>query len=179
MEKCEACGALASELRRGRCWECYSRYVEARPVGFGATCRVCGERRRAHLRSVELLGVWAPVCHDCAARAARLEPMPPSLAELRDALRRDRRQLVRRVPRPEAGRAAGDRRRAERRTAARAAGGTGAARLPHDPLCADESAPDVDDEMILEIAELATELESLAEDLGEVVELTRIHELGR
>jgi hypothetical protein len=37
----------------------------------------------------------------------------------------------------------------------------------------------VDDDMILEIAELASVLESLAEDLGEVAELTRIHDGGR
>jgi len=33
--------------------------------------------------------------------------------------------------------------------------------------------------MVLEISELASELESLAEELDEVADLTRIHELGR
>ena len=176
MEKCEACGILASKLRRGRCWGCYSRYVEGRPIGFGASCRLCGERRRAHLKSIELLGAWVPVCHDCAARAARLKPMPPSLPELRDALRRDQRQLDRRAPRPEIGRSTGERRKGERRIRARLAGG---ARRPPDSYSVQGTAQAEDDDMVLEIEELASELESLAEDLGEVAELTRIHDVGR
>jgi hypothetical protein len=46
-------------------------------------------------------------------------------------------------------------------------------------MCFHESAPLVDDDMIIEIAELASELESLADELGEVADLTRIHDLNR
>lgn len=88
--------AKVGELRRGRCWGCYSRWVESRPVGLGAVCTVCADRRRDNLKSVELLGAWVPICHNCASRAGQLSPMPQSLAEIRRALTRDRRCLRRR-----------------------------------------------------------------------------------
>jgi hypothetical protein len=181
MDKCEVCGAPVHELRRGRCWGCYSRWASARPVGFGASCRICGERRRGHLRSIELLGSWAPVCHDCTARVAQLEPMPPSLPELRAALRRERRQRERRAAMSDGRALAGERRAGERRAVPRAAL-TGAGSSPNpapEPLCLHESAPTIEDEMVLEITELAHELESLADDLGEVADLTRIHDVSR
>jgi len=180
MDKCEVCGASVRELRRGRCWGCYSRWAETRPVGLGASCRLCGERRSGHLRSLELLGAWSAVCHDCCARVSRLQPMPPSIAGMRDALRRERRVLDRRVGEPDPRTAPGERRASDRRGPGRRAAGTGASGVPtHQASCAYDSAPVVDEDMVIEIAELASELESLADDLGEVAELTRIHELGR
>jgi len=182
MEKCEVCRAQVRELRRGRCWGCYSRWAAARPVGLGASCRICGERRRTHLKSVELLGSWATACHMCAGLVAQLDPMPSSLSAVRDALRRERRLIERRGATPD-GHPVGERRAVERRRTSRLAAGTGArstAVLTHDPVCVDdETGPLVDDEMVVEIAELASELESLAEDLGEVADLTRIHDFGR
>lgn len=178
MDKCEVCGAQVHELRRGRCWGCYSRWAEARPVGFGATCRICGERRSGHLRSVELLGAWTPVCHTCAARVAALDPMPRSMAGLRDALRRERRHIERRATESDRG-APIDRRWTDRRASARLAAGTGASAAPSHGICFHESAPLVDDDMVIEISELASELESLADELGEVADLTRIHDLNR
>ncbi len=181
MDKCEVCGAQVHELRRGRCWGCYSRWAEARPVGFGASCRICGERRSGHLRSIELLGAWTPVCHNCAARVAALDPMPRSMAGLRDALRRERRNVERRGTESDRG-APIDRRGVERRTSARLAAGTatGASGVPSlHAMCLHESAPLVDDDMVIEISELASELESLADELGEVADLTRIHDLNR
>jgi hypothetical protein len=182
MDKCEVCGAQVRELRRGRCWGCYTRWVEARPVGLGASCRFCGERRNAYLRSLELLGSWAPVCHNCTARIAKLDPMPPSLVGVREALRRDRRDHDRRVEKQLDPRTSSfERRGGERRQSARMAAGTGAVHSPmagHEPdTCPHESAPLVDDDMVIEIAELASELESLADEMGEVGDLTRIHEL--
>ena len=35
---CDVCSAKVHELRRGRCWGCYARWVDARPVGVGARC---------------------------------------------------------------------------------------------------------------------------------------------
>lgn len=179
MDKCEVCGARVNELRRGRCWGCYSRWATARPVGMGASCQLCGERRRDCLRSVELLGSWSAVCHGCAGLVTRLDPMPPSLAGIREALRRERRRQERRADGEPA--AAGERRTGERRRNARLGAGTGASAVPRgDSICIDEeTSPIVDDEMVLEIAELASELESLAEDLGEVADLTRIHDFSR
>jgi hypothetical protein len=181
MDKCEVCGAQVRELRRGRCWGCYTRWVEARPVGLGASCRFCGERRNAYLRSIELLGSWAPACHNCAARIAKLEPMPPSMVGVREALRRERRDLDRRAARqPDQRSAPFERRSGERRHAARRAGTDAvvSAMSGHQlGPSLHESAPVVDDDMVVEMVELAGELESLADELGEVGDLTRIHEL--
>jgi len=89
--KCDVCNAEVRELRRGRCWGCYNRWVDGRPVGQGARCCICGERRREFLKSVELLGAWLPTCHSCAARATTLDGMPDTLTAIRAALDRERR----------------------------------------------------------------------------------------
>jgi hypothetical protein len=93
---CEVCSARVGELRRGRCWGCYLRWVDARPVGVGAACTVCGERRRELLRLIELHGRSHSMCHNCAARTLRLMPTPRSVEALREQLERDRRQSERR-----------------------------------------------------------------------------------
>lgn len=95
--ECDVCHAKVHELRRGRCWGCYARWVDARPVGAGARCVVCLERRRRLLRSVELLGAWHPVCFSCHGQAQTLEPMPATLTELRTILTRERRRTDRRI----------------------------------------------------------------------------------
>lgn len=88
---CGTCGAQVIELRRGRCWGCYTRWVESRPVGRGATCTVCFEKRRDQLKLVELHGRSVPLCHGCSARVLRLDEVPETIDLLRVALRRDRR----------------------------------------------------------------------------------------
>jgi hypothetical protein len=93
---CEVCGIGNCELRRGRCWGCYQRWVESRPVGVGAACAVCNERRRGYLKQVELLRAWVPLCFNCAGRCMSLSPMPRTLDEIRQRLSRDRRALERR-----------------------------------------------------------------------------------
>jgi hypothetical protein len=93
---CGVCGAAVTELRRGRCWGCYTRWAESRPVGRGAACTVCGEKRRAQLKLVELQGRTLPFCHGCAAQVMRLPELPATVEELRQALRRDRRDDDRR-----------------------------------------------------------------------------------
>jgi hypothetical protein len=93
---CSVCGAPVSELRRGRCWGCYSQWVEQRPVGRGASCAVCQEKRRDHLRLVELHNRTLPLCHVCAARTLKLGDVPSSVEGLRALLRRDRRTAERR-----------------------------------------------------------------------------------
>jgi hypothetical protein len=98
---CEVCSAKVDELRRGRCWGCYGRWVESRPVGMGAACCICNERRRDNLKQVELLRAWLPMCHNCAAKATHLTPMPQTLDEIRKRLKRDRRAVDRRVGRPD------------------------------------------------------------------------------
>lgn len=160
--KCDVCGAKVKELRRGRCWGCYSRWVESRPVGLGACCTLCGDRRRENLKSVELLGAWMPACHNCAARAMSLDPLPRSIAAIREQLARDRRADERRVGKRDTRvfrreRRADERRRSERNGESR------------NPIAL------IDDEMILEIEELGHELVRDAHDGGE---LTRIHDLG-
>src|SRR4029079_17094140 len=93
---CGVCGAAVTELRRGRCWGCYSRWTESRPGGRGASCTVCQEKRRAHLKLVELKGRSLPFCHICAAQVIRLPEIPETLEELRHELRRERRDADRR-----------------------------------------------------------------------------------
>jgi hypothetical protein len=83
---CEVCAATGTQLRRGRCPACYARWAETRPVGLGATCALCGERRRSCLKQVELGSTWTPLCGNCAVRAARVEPHAESLLALRLAL---------------------------------------------------------------------------------------------
>jgi hypothetical protein len=94
---CGTCGAQVVELRRGRCWGCYQRWVEARPVGRGATCTVCFEKRRDQLKLVELHGRTMPLCHGCGARIARMDDVPATIDGLREALRRDRRTAEKRT----------------------------------------------------------------------------------
>src|SRR6185503_10881019 len=105
------------ELRRGRCWGCYARWVDARPVGVGARCATCAERRRRVLKMVELLGGWYPMCFNCAGQILHLEPMPPTLAALRDAVSRERRCEDRRAGKPDTRVFRYERRVGERRVA--------------------------------------------------------------
>jgi hypothetical protein len=93
---CSVCGAAVSELRRGRCWGCYTRWAENRPVGRGAACTICGEKRRAQLKLVEIWRRSMAFCHGCAAQVMRLPELPGNVEELRYALRRDRRDADRR-----------------------------------------------------------------------------------
>lgn len=140
MDQCEICGATVFELRRGRCWGCYSRWVDARPVGLGASCRMCGERRRTVLKSMELLAVWTTVCHNCAARIGALAALPRTLEGIRTELgqgRGDRRALTVRITRPV------------------------------EPVN-DQTTGPIDEAMILDITELAGDLESLAGDITRI-----------
>lgn len=93
---CEMCGARVATLRRGRCWVCYIRWAETRPVGKGAVCAVCHDRRLENLRMVEYRSTWIPMCHNCGTRAYRLAPLPQSLEGLTQRLGRDRRWTARR-----------------------------------------------------------------------------------
>jgi len=136
---CQICSAEVGELRRGRCWGCYNRWVEERPVGIGASCTFCGERRRDRLRSLELLGAWVPTCHNCAGRTAKLSPMPTSIPEIRSVLTRDRRRRDRRIGLNDNRVFQLDRRNDDRR-------------LDYQ---GDEELTLVDDDMIVEIQELA------------------------
>ena len=94
--KCNACGAHVTELRRGRCWACYMKWAEMRPVPRGAHCALCTDRRRENLRLVELGGRSVSLCHLCAARVHKMADSPLTLEELRATIRRDRREAERR-----------------------------------------------------------------------------------
>jgi hypothetical protein len=115
-KQCDVCGARVGELRRGRCWGCYLRWSDARPVGLGASCALCGERRRDHLRLMELLDRSRAMCHNCAVRAMRLTPMPNSLEGIRERLERDRRHEERRAGKRDHRIFARERRDGERRS---------------------------------------------------------------
>jgi hypothetical protein len=93
---CTVCGAHVTELRRGRCWGCYTQWSEMRPVGRGATCTICNERRRDYLRLIEVNNRTLTMCHGCASRTMKMGDVPETLEDLRRALCRDRRSLDRR-----------------------------------------------------------------------------------
>ncbi len=151
MYSCEVCSAKVGELRRGRCWGCYSRWVDAKPVGVGAHCTTCNEKRRRVLKSVELFGNWRPMCFSCAGQVLQLNPMPPTIAELKEALSRERRKKDRRI-----GKADTRVFKYERRVGDRRAGR------------ADEQ--NIDDDMIIEIT-LGTDDEVDFEDMTQIREL--------
>ena len=131
---CEVCNATVSELRRGRCWGCYGRWVDARPVGSGARCSTCSEKRRRFLKSVELFGQWQPMCFNCAGQCLELDPMPPTIVALREAMSRERRNRDRRFGKPDSRVFRYERRVGQRRLEAR------------------EDCPAVDDDMIIEVS---------------------------
>ncbi len=98
---CEVCNAMVTELRRGRCWGCYARWVDARPVGIGAKCITCPEKRRRVLKAVELYGGWKPMCFNCAGQLLHLDPLPSTITELKAIVSRERRDLDRRLNKPD------------------------------------------------------------------------------
>jgi hypothetical protein len=89
-QRCGGCGQESAGLRRGLCAACYARWVRARPVGLGATCAACAERRPERLRHFELRGLWVVLCHGCGTVAERVTPSPRSLDGLLLMLRRKR-----------------------------------------------------------------------------------------
>ena len=143
---CGTCAAQVVELRRGRCWGCYQRWVESRPVGRGATCTVCFEKRRDQLKLVELHGRSMPLCHGCAARIARMDDVPESIDGLRVALRRDRRTADKRTGKVDHRIFPRERRVGERRNPPRSA------LLPNDPSYENTMLADME-EIIVELAE--------------------------
>jgi len=100
-----------------------------------------------------------PVCHNCSSRVMKLDPLPQSIGEIRKALARDRRYRLRRFGKSDT-RIFPRERRANDRRRVRALG-------------KDDSVI-IDEEMILEIEELAEELGAPPEG-GD--ELTCIREL--
>ena len=97
MHTCEVCNASVNELRRGRCWGCYARWVDARPVGIGARCVTCTEKRRRVLKTVELHGGWHAMCFNCAGQLLHLDPLPATMSELKTLVSRERRASDRRI----------------------------------------------------------------------------------
>lgn len=132
MHTCEVCNATVNELRRGRCWGCYARWVDARPVGVGARCATCPEKRRRVLKTVELHGSWLPMCFNCAGQLLHIDPLPPTLAELKKLVSRERRGIERRIGKPDTRVFQYERRVGERRSSR-------------------EEYPTVDDDMIIEV----------------------------
>jgi hypothetical protein len=130
--------------------------VDARPVGLGARCVTCAEKRHRVLKLTELLGGWYPMCFNCAGQILQLAPMPPTLAALREAVSRERRRADRRAGGPDA-RASG----CERRVGERRLAGEGYDRI--------------DDEMIVEVVIGAADPEH---DGDRDHEVTRIRELA-
>ncbi len=157
-QTCAVCLARVHELRRGRCWGCYARWIDNRPVGYGACCVTCGERRHRLLKSVELLGGWRPMCFNCAGQVGALDPMPRTIAALRVALSRDRRKRDRRIGKPDTRVYPYERRVGERRTDLRGALAAGAA---------------ADDDIVIEISVEPDAVEPGFEDLTQIRDMVR------
>ena len=149
---CDVCNASVHELRRGRCWGCYARWVDARPVPLGARCVTCNEKRRRVLKSVELLGGWKPMCFNCSGQILHLDPMPKTVGEMRDIISRERRRKDRRIGKSDTRVFRYERRVGDRR------------------MARDGDYPSVDDDMIIEVTVDA----SGGDDFED---LTRIREL--
>jgi hypothetical protein len=159
---CEVCNALVHELRRGRCWGCYGRWVESRAVGLGARCVTCPEKRRRLLRSVELHGTWRPMCFSCAGQLLHLDPLPTTLAEMRELVSRERRKRDRRATKKPDTRVFQYERRVGQRRSVR------------------EDCPLVDDDMIVEItieADTGDDFEELTQ-IRDMVAMLRPVELA-
>jgi hypothetical protein len=154
---CDVCGAKVSELRRGRCWGCYTRWVDSRPVGLGARCVACSERRRRVLRSVELLGSWQPVCFNCHGQIHALTTVPQTLADLKQTLERERRGRERRIGKPDTRVFRYERRVGQRRVDREEAMGT-----------------PIDDDMIVEITVEPAESAEVWDDLTMIRELVTL-----
>lgn len=147
---CDVCNASVHELRRGRCWGCYARWVDARPVPLGSRCVTCSEKRRRVLKTVELLGDWKPMCFNCSGQILHLDPMPQSIAEMRDIISRERRRNDRRLGKPDTRVFRYERRVGERRSGR-------------------DDYPSVDDDMIIEVT-----VDAAGDDFDD---LTQIREL--
>ena len=114
-QTCEVCGAESTNLRRGRCSVCYWRWSENKPVGYGAACVICNDRRHENLKSVEFRRAFQEMCHNCGAKAMSLSPMPGTIEGLRQRLGRDRRWSDRRVELPAPNEVVKERRVGDRR----------------------------------------------------------------
>jgi len=66
---------------------------------MGARCVTCSEKRRRFLKSVELYAQWQPMCFNCAGQLLHMEPLPETMAELKEAVSRERRRVDRRIGR--------------------------------------------------------------------------------
>ena len=162
-------------LRRARCPRCYDAWVKARPIGVGAQCAGCDNRRRTQLRHFEVGGPgnavgarWIILCHNCAATAETLKPPPRSVEGLKMRLQRDRRWGDRRAASvgatsaPPSG--VGERRRTSRRQ-----------RDSHEIVDASELVLEEEDVQVIELEadfELAGDLENRLVDIEDV---TGIH----
>lgn len=154
---CEVCNARVSELRRGRCWGCYGRWVDTRPVGVGARCITCHEKRRRCLKMVELHGGWKPMCFNCAGQILDMQPLPTTIAGLKAAVSRERRKLDRRVGKADSRVFKYERRVGERRDG--------------------RDAPPIDDDMIIEVTyepEGPQDFEDLTQIRQMIVELREL-----
>src|SRR6185503_19033606 len=76
-------------------------WVETRPVGLGARCVTCHEKRRRFLKTVELFGSWKPMCFNCHGLLGTLDPMPTTIELVKEAVSRERRKRDRRWGKPD------------------------------------------------------------------------------
>ena len=103
---------------------------------------------------VELYGGWKPMCFNCAGQVLDLEPMPATIAALREFVSRERRKRDRRFGKPDTRVFRYERRVGERRSGR-------------------EILPAVDDDMIIEVSYEVVITDNEFEDLTQIRELVR------
>lgn len=104
------------------------------------------------------------MCFSCHGKAGRIDRMPPTLAELRTVLQRDRRATDRRIGKRDTRVFQHDRRNGDRREGRKT----------------DEGWLIIEEDMILEIEEIALSIRrnERASSQSELSEMTRIHDLA-
>ena len=166
VQSCDVCNATVHELRRGRCWGCYSQWVAQRPVGAGARCITCNEKRRRVMQAVELFGSWKPMCFNCVGQLLHLDPLPATVGEMKAVVSRERRRTDRRIGKADTRVFVYERRVGDRRTPREAQ-----APRPED-LTFEEI---VYDDMVIEIS--LDDIEVVGEPGMEFDDITQIREL--
>ena len=109
------------------------------------------------LKAVELFGAWQPMCFNCSGQLLHLDPMPDTIAKLRELVSRERRRLDRRISKKPDTRVFQYERRVGERRASRS------------------EYPQIDDDMIIEV--IIEPLDNERELELDFEELTQIREL--
>lgn len=126
------------------------------------------------MKTVELFGSWKPMCFNCCGQLLHLDPLPETIAAMRELVSRERRKGDRRVGRADTRVFQYERRVGDRRTP-RTAEGSGPLTAVPVEIGFDDLYDDVVIEIGLEDLELVEEVR--VEEAMAFEDVTRIREL--